>query len=47
MLIYYRSVDPDNLFNLQFYLGAKNVLHLELNCSASHPKRARVHKRHH
>ena len=30
-LIYYRSVDPDNIFNIQFYPGAQEVLRRHLN----------------
>ena len=31
MLLYYRSVTPDNPHNLQFYPGAKQVLRQTLN----------------
>ncbi len=31
MLIYYRGVDPDNIFNLQFYPGARRALRNHLD----------------
>jgi hypothetical protein len=31
MLLYYRSVDPDNIFNVQFYPGAKRTLRRHLD----------------
>lgn len=31
MLLYYRSVDPDNIFNIQFYPRAQRVLRRHLN----------------
>jgi hypothetical protein len=46
MLIYYRSVDPDNVFNLQFYPGAKDVLHSNLNGPRFAPKAPEFVKRH-
>ena len=45
MLIYYRSVDPDNIFNIQFYPGAKDVLTSNLNGQRFAPKAPEFIKR--
>lgn len=46
MLIYYRSVDPQNAFNLQFYPGAKDVLSSTLNGKRFAPMAPEYLKKH-
>ena len=37
MLIYYRSVSPTNIFNIQFYPAAQNALQSQLQNSEFMP----------